>query len=159
MLTHTRHLSTEAARARRRWYVVDAEGQILGRLASRVASVLRGKASPAYSPHLDAGDFVVVVNAAKVRVTGEKLAQKRYYRYTGYPGGIRQRTAGEILARFPERLVRNAVTGMLPKTRLGRQLARKLKVYAGPDHPHAAQQPEPLPLRIGGGALEPPTGP
>jgi len=150
--TQTRHLSAEDARAKRRWYIVDADGQVLGRLASRVASVLRGKANPAYSPHLDAGDFVVVVNAAKVRVTGEKLGQKQYYRYTGYPGGVRQRTAGEMLTRFPERLVKSAVTGMLPKNRLGRQLARKLKVYAGPDHPHGAQQPEPLPLRIGAGA-------
>lgn len=152
MSMQTRHLTTEDARAKRRWYVVDAEGQILGRLASRVASVLRGKENPAYSPHLDAGDFVVVVNAARVRVTGEKLGQKVYFRVTGYPGGVRRRTAAETLARFPERLVRNAVTGMLPKTRLGRQLARKLKVYAGPDHPHAAQQPEPLPLRVGGGS-------
>jgi large subunit ribosomal protein L13 len=152
MSTHTRHLRTEDARARRRWYIVDAEGQVLGRLASRVASVLRGKANPAYSPHLDAGDFVVVVNAARVRLTGEKLGEKRYYRHTGYPGGVRERTAGEILARFPERLVKSAVTGMLPKNRLGRRLARKLKVYAGPNHPHAAQRPEPLPPRVGGGA-------
>jgi large subunit ribosomal protein L13 len=145
MSLQTRHLNTDEARAKRRWYVVDAEGQVLGRLASRVASVLRGKTNPAYSPHLDAGDFVVVVNAARVRVTGEKLGRKVYHRITGYPGGVRRRTAAEILARFPERLVRDAVTGMLPKTRLGRQLARKLKVYAGPDHPHAAQQPAPLP--------------
>jgi large subunit ribosomal protein L13 len=158
MSMQTRHLNTEDARTRRRWYVVDADGQVLGRLASRVASVLRGKESPAYSPHLDAGDFVVVVNAARVRVTGEKLGQKVYHRVTGYPGGVRRRTAAEILARFPERLVRNAVTGMLPKTRLGRQLARKLKVYAGPDHPHGAQQPEHLPLRIGGGTAKRPTG-
>jgi large subunit ribosomal protein L13 len=158
MSMQTRHLNTEDARTRRRWYVVDADGQVLGRLASRVASVLRGKASPAYSPHLDTGDFVVVVNAARVRVTGEKLGQKVYHRITGYPGGVRRRTAAEVLARFPERLVRNAVTGMLPKTRLGRQLARKLKVYAGPDHPHAAQQPEPLPSRVGGGTAKQPTG-
>src|SRR5213594_2174612 len=117
----TRSLSTEAARAARRWYLADAEGKVLGRLASRVASVLRGKTNPGFSPHLDAGDFVVVVNAAKIRLTGE------------------------MLARHPIRLVRDAVAGMLPKNRLGRRLATKLKVYAGPDHPHQAQKPVPLP--------------
>jgi large subunit ribosomal protein L13 len=145
-LTHTtRSLSTETARAARRWYVADAEGRVLGRLASRVASVLRGKTNPAFSPHLDAGDFVVVVNAAKIRLTGQKLARKEYIRHTGYPGGVRRASAGEVLSRHPTRLVREAVLGMLPKNRLGRRLATKLKVYAGPDHPHRAQKPVPLP--------------
>ena len=147
-LTHTtRSLSTEAARAARRWYVADADGKVLGRLASRVAGVLRGKESASFSPHLDAGDFVVVVNAARVRLTGQKLAQKQYIRHTGYPGGVRRARAEEVLAKRPTRLVREAVVGMLPKNRLGRQLATKLKVYAGPDHPHRAQKPVPLPER------------
>jgi len=144
MTRSTRHLSTEEARKLRRWYVADAEGQVLGRLATRVAAALRGKTSPGYSPHLDAGDFVIVVNAAKIRLTGKKLADKIYVRHTEYPGGIRRTTAGEMLAKHPTRLVRDAVTGMLPKTRLGRRLATKLKVYAGADHPHQAQKPVPL---------------
>jgi len=147
-LTHTtRSLSTEAARAARRWYVADADGKVLGRLASRVAGVLRGKENASFSPHLDAGDFVVVVNAAKIRLTGQKLAQKQYIRHTGYPGGVRRARAEEVLAKRPTRLVREAVVGMLPKNRLGRQLATKLKVYAGPEHPHRAQKPVPLPER------------
>ena len=141
----TKNLSTEAARAARRWYVADADGQILGRLATRVAQTLRGKHTPAFSPHLDAGDFVVVVNAAKVRLTGRKMAEKEYIRHTTYPGGIRRARAEEVLAKHPTRLVRSAVVGMLPKNRLGRKLATKLKVYAGPDHPHQAQKPVPLP--------------
>jgi len=147
-LTHTtRSLSTEAARAARRWYVADADGKVLGRLASRVAGILRGKENASFSPHLDAGDFVVVVNAAKIRLTGQKLAQKQYIRHTGYPGGVRRARAEEVLAKRPTRLVREAVVGMLPKNRLGRQLATKLKVYAGPEHPHRAQKPVPLPER------------
>ena len=147
-LTHTtRSLTTEAARAARRWYVADADGKVLGRLASRVAGVLRGKENASFSPHLDAGDFVVVVNAAKVRLTGQKLAQKQYIRHTGYPGGVRRARAEEVLAKHPTRVVREAVVGMLPKNRLGRQLATKLKIYAGPDHPHRAQKPVPLPER------------
>ena len=147
-LTHTtRSLSTEAARAARRWYVADADGKVLGRLASRVAGILRGKENASFSPHLDAGDFVVVVNAAKIRLTGQKLAQKQYIRHTGYPGGVRRARAEEVLAKRPTRLVREAVVGMLPKNRLGRQLATKLKIYAGPDHPHRAQKPVPLPER------------
>ena len=142
----TRNLSTEAARAARRWYIADAQGKVLGRLASRVASVLRGKMAPTFSPHLDAGDFVVVVNAAKIRLTGQKLAKKEYVRHTGWPGGVRRVRAEEVLARHPTRLVRDAVVGMLPHNRLGRRLATKLKVYAGPDHPHQAQKPVPLPL-------------
>jgi large subunit ribosomal protein L13 len=147
-LTHTtRSLSTEAARAARRWYVADADGKVLGRLASRVAGILRGKENASFSPHLDAGDFVVVVNAAKIRLTGQKLAQKQYIRHTGYPGGVRRARAEEVLAKRPTRLVREAVVGMLPKNRLGRQLATKLKIYAGPEHPHRAQKPVPLPER------------
>jgi large subunit ribosomal protein L13 len=144
-ITHsTRSLSTESARAARRWYIADAEGQVLGRLATRVAAVLRGKHNPAFSPHLDAGDFVIVVNAKNVRLTGKKLSDKQYYRHSGYPGGIRQASAQEVLDRHPTRVIREAVEGMLPKNRLGRRLATKLKVYAGPDHPHRAQKPLPL---------------
>jgi large subunit ribosomal protein L13 len=145
MTRTTRNLSTEAARAARRWYIADANGKILGRLASRLASVLRGKENPGFSPHVDAGDFVVVVNAAKVRLTGQKLAKKEYIRHTGYPGGVRRASAGEVLKKHPTRLIREAVEGMLPKNRLGRHLVTKLKVYAGPDHPHQAQKPVPLP--------------
>src|SRR5581483_4936592 len=145
MTRMTQSLSTEAARAARRWYVADADGKVLGRLASRIAMVLRGKTNPSFSPHLDAGDFVIVVNAAKIRLTGEKLAKKEYVRHTGYPGGVRRATAGDVLAKHPTRLIRDAVVGMLPKNRLGRRLATKLKVYAGPDHPHKAQRPVPLP--------------
>ena len=147
MTRTTRNLSTEAARAARRWYIADAEGKVLGRLATRLASVLRGKTTPAFSPHLDAGDFVVVVNAAKIRLTGQKLAKKEYVRHTGWPGGVRRVRAEEVLARHPTRLIRDAVVGMLPHNRLGRRLATKLKVYAGPDHPHQAQKPVPLPER------------
>lgn len=141
----TKNLTVSAARAQRRWYVVDAQDQVLGRLASRVATVLRGKNRPSFSPHLDAGDFVIVVNAGGVRLTGKKLERKEYIRHTGWPGGIRRATAGEVLARDPTRLVHEAVAGMLPKNRLGRKLATKLKVYAGADHPHGAQKPCPLP--------------
>jgi len=145
-MTHTtRSLTTADARAGRRWYVADASDVVLGRLASRVASVLRGKHTPRYSPHLDAGDFVVVVNAAKVRLTGSKLTTKEYVRHTTYPGGVRRARASEVLAKHPTRLVRQAVAGMLPKNRLGRRLVTKLKVYAGPEHPHRAQKPLPLP--------------
>ena len=141
----TRSLSNERARAGRRWYVADADGQVLGRLASRIASVLRGKTNPAFSPHLDAGDFVIVVNAAKIRLTGRKPTDKVYIRHSGYPGGVRRTRAAEVLSRHPARLLRDAVEGMLPKNRLGRRLATKLKVYAGPNHPHRAQKPTPLP--------------
>jgi large subunit ribosomal protein L13 len=145
-ITHTtRSLSTENARASRRWFVADAEDQVLGRLASQVASVLRGKTRPSYSPHLDAGDFVVVVNAAKVRLTGAKTTQKQYIRHSGYPGGVYRARAEEVLQKQPTRVVREAVVGMLPKNRLGRRLATKLKVYAGSEHPHVAQRPSPLP--------------
>ena len=140
----TKSLSKEAAQDARGWFIVDAEGQSLGRLAARIASALRGKNNPGFTPHVDCGDFVVVVNAEKVRLTGNKLAGKIYFRHSGYPGGINEETAGALLARRPEELVRRAVTGMLPHNRLGRQLATKLKIYVGTDHPHAAQRPAPL---------------
>jgi large subunit ribosomal protein L13 len=129
----------------RRWYVVDAEGETLGRLATRIADTLRGKSKPSYTPHVDTGDFVVVVNADKVMVTGKKLEQKLYYRHSGYPGGLRSRTLAEQLERRPTEVLRKAVRGMLPRNRLARAQISKLKVYAGPEHPHAAQQPQPLP--------------
>jgi len=129
---------------RRDWFVVDAEGKTLGRLATRIADTLRGKHKPEYTPHVDTGDFVVVVNADKVHVTGDKRDAKLYRRHSGYPGGLRSRTLGEMLERRPEEVVRLAVRGMLPRNRLGRKQLTKLKVYAGPDHPHAAQQPKPL---------------
>lgn len=141
----TRSLTTEEARDARRWYIADADGQVLGRLASRVARVLRGKEKPGFTPHADTGDFVVIVNAEKIRLTGKKLADKVYRRHSEYPGGLRSATAAEVLARHPTRIIHEAVEGMLPKNRLGRQLATKLKVYAGADHPHRAQRPDPLP--------------
>jgi len=131
----------------REWYVVDAAGQTLGRLAARVARMLHGKHKPTYSPSVDTGDFVIVVNAEKIHVTGRKLDQKIYYRYSGYPGGLKEITLRNLLQRHPTRVIEHAVRGMLPKNRLGRQMFKKLKVYAGPDHPHAAQQPKQLELR------------
>ena len=128
-----------------RWFVVDAEGQTLGRLATRIANTLRGKGKPEYTAHVDTGDFVVVVNAEKIHVTGKKLEQKRYYRHSGYPGGLRSRTLAEQLDRRPTEVIRAAVKGMLPRNRLARRQITKLKVYAGPEHPHQAQNPEPLP--------------
>jgi large subunit ribosomal protein L13 len=125
----------------RDWYVVDAEGKTLGRLATQIADALRGKRKPEYTPHVDTGDFVIVVNAEKVVVTGNKLHEKRYWRHSGYPGGIRSRTLEEQLARRPEEVIRRAVRGMLPRNRLARRQLTKLKVYAGPDHPHEAQKP------------------
>jgi len=127
--------------AERHWLVVDAEGQTLGRLATQIADVLRGKRKPDYTPHCDTGDFVVVVNAAKISVTGNKRAAKRYYRHSGYPGGLKSRTLQEMLDRRPEEVIRIAVKGMLPRNRLARRQITKLKVYAGPEHPHAAQMP------------------
>jgi large subunit ribosomal protein L13 len=128
----------------RNWLVVDAAGQTLGRLATQIASTLRGKRKPTYTPHVDTGDFVIVVNAEKIAVTGKKLTEKRYWRHSGYPGGIRSRTLEEQLRRRPEEVIRHAVKGMLPRTRLGRKQLTKLKVYAGPEHPHQAQQPTPM---------------
>jgi large subunit ribosomal protein L13 len=132
------------AEIKRTWYVVDADGQVLGRLASRIARILTGKEKPTYAPFLDAGDHVIVVNAEKVRLTGAKETGKRYYHHSGYPGGIRQLRAEQVRAKHPERLVEAAVRGMLPKNRLGRAQFRKLKVYVGPNHPHQAQQPQPI---------------
>ena len=128
----------------RKWYVVDAEGMTLGRLASEVAKVLRGKNKPIFTPHIDTGDYVIVVNAEKIKVTGKKLDQKVYYRHSGYVGGIKETTLKEMLNKHPERVIEFAVKGMLPKGPLGRQMYTKLFVYAGPDHKHAAQKPEVL---------------
>ncbi len=139
------YVATPADR-QRDWYVVDAEGQTLGRLATRIADALRGKRKPEYTPHIDTGDFIVVINAEKIRVTGNKLSQKTYWRHSGYPGGIKSRTLAEMLDRRPEEVIRKAVKGMLPRNRLARQQLTKLKVYAGPDHPHAAQMPKPMEL-------------
>lgn len=126
----------------RNWVLVDANGQTLGRLATQLANALRGKNKPEYTPHVDTGDFVVVINAEKISVTGNKRADKRYYRHSGYPGGLRSRTLEEMLERQPEEVIRKAVKGMMPRNRLARKQLTKLKVYAGPDHPHAAQQPK-----------------
>ncbi len=136
--------SAKDSDVQREWYLVDADGAVLGRLASSVAARLRGKTSPLFTPHADAGDFVVVVNAEKIRLTGRKLDQKQYHRHTGYIGGIKTETAREVLAKRPEELIRRAVKGMLPKNKLGSRLFRKLKVYTGGDHPHQAQNPKPL---------------
>lgn len=127
------------------WYKVDAEGEVLGRLAARVATVLMGKHRPEYTPHVDTGEHVVVTNAQRIVLTGNKAEQRVKTRYSGYPGGLKSETVGRILERHPERVIENAVRRMLPKGRLGRQMYKKLKVYAGPDHPHHAQQPRPLP--------------
>jgi len=128
----------------RKWWVVDAEGKVLGRLASEIATVLRGKRKPLFSPHIDAGDFVVVINADKIRLTGNKEEKKQYFRHTGYMGGEKFIPFKEMIATHPERVIELAVKGMLPKNNLGRLMRRKLKVYAGPNHPHEAQQPQPL---------------
>ncbi|MCI6869530.1 MAG: 50S ribosomal protein L13 [Selenomonadales bacterium] len=132
----------------RKWYVVDAEGQTVGRLAAEVAKVLRGKHKPTFTPHVDTGDFVIVINAEKAVFTGKKLTDKIYFRHSGYNGGTTFTPAGQMQAKFPERVIEKAVRGMLPKNRLGEQMYRKLNVYAGPEHPHAAQQPEKLELNI-----------
>ncbi|WP_035217590.1 50S ribosomal protein L13 [Desulfatibacillum aliphaticivorans] len=136
--------SAKASDNKGKWYIVDAEDQVLGRLASQIAARIRGKHNPMYTPHTDTGDCIVVVNADKIRLTGRKLSQKMYYRHSGYIGGLKEITAAKLLEKRPEDLIRFAVKGMLPKNRLGRQLNKKLRVYAGPDHPHEAQQPEPL---------------
>ena len=137
-----RTYSAKPLEVERAWYVVDAEAQTLGRLATQIAGVLRGKGKPAYTPHVDTGDFVVVVKAEKIRVTGNKLDQKIYYRHSGYPGGLRERTLREQLDRRPEEVLRKAVKGMLPKNKLASAQLRKLKIYAGPNHPHEAQTPK-----------------
>ncbi|HEX5065616.1 MAG TPA: 50S ribosomal protein L13 [Myxococcota bacterium] len=144
---HRATRSTRPADVVRRWYVVDANEKVLGRLAARVAMVLRGKHRPTFTPHVDAGDFVIIVNAEKVKLTGRKLEQKTYYRHTGYTGHVKSTTAGKLLAGpHADRVIRHAVRGMLPKNSLGRQMFRKLKVYTGSEHPHAAQSPEVLEL-------------
>ena len=144
---HRATQSAKPAEVERRWYVADATDQVLGRLASRVAAILRGKHKPNYTPHVDTGDFVIVVNAEKVKLTGSKRESKTYYRHSGWAGGLRSITAAKVLAGpHPDRVVRDAVRGMLPKNSLGRKMLGKLKVYAGPDHPHAAQKPEELQL-------------
>jgi large subunit ribosomal protein L13 len=130
----------------RRWYVVDAEGQTLGRLASEIAKILKGKHKPIYTPHMDTGDYVIVINAHKIKVTGRKMEQKFYYRHSGYPGGLKGISLAEQLEKHPTRVLEAAVRGMLPKNRLGRRMRKKLKVYAAPSHPHQAQQPEVLEL-------------
>ena len=130
----------------REWVIFDAEGQTLGRLATRIADTLRGKNKPEYTPHIDTGDFVVVINAEKIKVTGKKLTEKIYYRHTGYPGGLRKRTLEEQLERRPEEVIRKAVKGMLPRTKLGAAQLRKLKVYADTEHPHEAQNPRTIEL-------------
>ena len=137
----TSMLTREDALAGRRWFLIDARDQVLGRIASEAASLLRGKTKASFTPHVDCGDFVIIINAQHVKLTGSKDQTKVYYRHSGYPGGIRQQTAGRLRAAHPERLLRLAVTGMLPKNRLGRRLVTKLKIYAGAEHPHAAQQP------------------
>ncbi|HSF84937.1 MAG TPA: 50S ribosomal protein L13 [Acidimicrobiia bacterium] len=128
----------------RQWFVVDADGQTLGRFASEIARILRGKHKPTFAPHVDGGDYVIVVNAEKVAVTGNKEVTKMYYRHSGFPGGLTEMNLAELRAKYPERIIEGAVRGMLPKNKLGRQMFGKLKVYAGPDHPHAAQKPETL---------------
>ena len=129
-----------------KWYVVNAEGKVLGRLSTELAKILKGKNKPIYTPHVDTGDIVIVINAGKVTLTGNKLKDKIYYHHTGYPGGIKQTSAEKLLAKKPTEIIRIAVKGMLPKNSLGRQMLRKLKIYPGPDHPHEAQKPAPLEL-------------
>jgi large subunit ribosomal protein L13 len=131
----------------RNWYVVDAQGKTLGRLATQIADVLRGKRKPSYTPHIDTGDFVIVVNAEKIAVTGNKRADKLYHRHSGYPGGLRTRTFEQMITRRPEEVIRIAVKGMMPRNRLARKQLTKLKVYAGPEHPHVAQQPAAMEVR------------
>jgi large subunit ribosomal protein L13 len=142
----TRSVSRESALRARRWMLIDAGERPLGRVAARAASVLRGKHRPDFTPHQDAGDFVIIINAAKLKLTGDKLETKVYHRHTEYPGGVRTTTAGRLMETRPERLLEMAVRGMLPKNRLGRRLFTKLKIYRGADHPHAAQQPQQLKL-------------
>jgi len=141
-----RTFTAKTAEIEREWYVVDAEGQTLGRLASRIAPIIKGKHKPIYTPHLDCGDYVIVINADKVQVTGQKMEQKFYHRHSGYPGGLKSISLRDQLATYPERVLQSAVKGMLPKNKLGRRMIKKLKVYAGDSHPHQAQMPKPLEL-------------
>ena len=138
-----RTFSPKSSDVQRQWHVIDAADLVLGRLASNAAQLLRGKHKPIYAPHVDTGDFVIIINAEKIALTGNKREQKFAYRHSGYPGGLRAVRYSELLDKHPERAVEKAIKGMLPKNKLGRQMAKKLKVYAGPDHPHAAQKPEP----------------
>ena len=147
MTTAAKTYQATAQDRERDWYVVDAQGKTLGRLATQIADVLRGKRKPSYTPHIDTGDFVIVVNAEKVGVTGNKRAGKLYHRHSGYPGGLRTRTFEEMIARRPEEVIRKAVKGMMPRNRLARKQLTKLKVYAGPEHPHAAQKPTEMEVR------------
>lgn len=137
-------ISAKETDIQRDWYVIDAQGLTLGRLATRTASILRGKHKPLFTPHVDCGDYVIIINAEKVHVTGQKLSQKKYYRHSGYPGGLKEISLRDQLQKFPERVLESAVRGMLPKNRLGRQIFKKLKIYPGPNHPHQAQQPKPM---------------
>ncbi len=137
-------VSAKPAEVRRDWYIIDAEGKTLGRMASEIARRLKGKHKPIYTPHVDTGDYIVVVNAEKLRVTGNKLQDKMYHHHTGYVGNLKSISLGKLLEKAPERVLQNAVKGMLPRNPLGRAMFRKLKVYAGPEHPHQAQQPKPL---------------
>lgn len=141
-----RTISAKEQDIQRDWYVIDAQGQTLGRLATRVATLLRGKHKPIYTPHVDCGDYVVIVNAEKIHVTGQKMTQKKYYRHSGYPGGIKEITLRDQLRKFPDRVIEAAVRGMLPRNRLGRRMFKKLKVYSGPNHPHEAQKPQSMNL-------------
>jgi large subunit ribosomal protein L13 len=136
----------KAGEVERKWVLIDAEGQVLGRVATRAAHILKGKHKPEYTPHIDTGDFVVIVNASKIRLTGNKAAQKTYYRHSNYPGGLKAESFERALERHPERVIEHAVKGMLPKNTLGRAQGKKLKVYAGPEHPHTAQQPQKIEL-------------
>ena len=139
--------SAKAEDIERNWYIVDATDKTLGRMASEIATILRGKHKPIFTPHVDTGDYVIVINAEKLHVTGRRMDEKRYYRHSGYPGGLRSRTLRQMLAQYPDRVVREAVRRMLPKNNLGRHMLKKLKVYAGSEHPHEAQQPEVLELK------------
>ncbi len=141
-------LSAKKTDITKKWYIVDADGKVLGRLASRVASILRGKTKPIYTPHIDTGDYVIILNAQQIRLTGNKLEKKEYYHHTGYPGGIKKKVAKDIMKDNPEKIITMAIRGMLPKNTLGRQQLKKLKVYSGTDHPHKAQNPETLNLNI-----------
>lgn len=137
-------LSQKKEEVKRNWFILDAEGEVVGRLASRISTILRGKHKPEYTPHIDTGDYIIVVNADKIRFTGKKITDKVYQSYTGYPGGLKKRTAQEMMAKKPFAIIEKAVKGMLPKNKLGRQMYRKLFVYAGLDHPHHAQKPQEL---------------
>jgi len=139
-------ISAKKSEIERAWYIVDAENKVLGRLATQIATILRGKHKPLFTPHVDTGDFVVVINAEKIHLTGNKLENKMYYRHSGYPGGIRAQSAGELLEKKPETVIKHAVRGMLPKNKLGREQFKKLKVYPGKEHPHTSQMPQELKL-------------